>query len=473
MRSVLTAKAQRHEARRKIFSLLGAFVSSLFVSSVRADATNDYAAVHAIFDKYCMDCHDSKDPEANLVLNEYETLMKGGESGPVIVSGKSTESLLVRLIEGKVEKDGKKLIMPPGKKSKKLDPSEIGIIKSWIDAGAKPPAQAIVKELVVPKITPKGEPKKSVLALACSPDAKLIAAARLNQVELISSDIRAVVRTLSGHRGNVNGIAFLPDGSHLFSVSGENALFGEIKQWRVSDGSLVRTLTGHKDTIYSVAVSPDGKILATGSYDQKVKLWDIDSGKELKTLNGHNGAVFGLAFRPDGKILASASADRTVKLWNVAKGERTDTLSQPLKDEYAVAWSADGKKLYAGGADNRVRVWSISENAVENTDPILESKFAHEGAILRLNFSQDGKLLLSSADDRTVKVWDAATLRERLLLEKQSDWCAGICFISDNEIALGRMDGSFGFYDLQGRLVSTNVTATALLEQAAGPLIHK
>src|SRR5207249_10837835 len=114
------------------------------------------------------------------------------------------------------------------------------------------------------------------------------------------------------------------------------------------------------------------------------------------------------------------SADRTVKLWNVATGDRRDTLSQPLKEQYAVAFSPDGQRLFASGVDNRIRVWQISETAAETTNPILESRFAHEGAILKIAFSSDGKTLGSSADDRTVKLWDAtgAELEERLLLDR-------------------------------------------------------
>jgi hypothetical protein len=424
----------------------------LFAADAAPPPAPDYSAVDTIFSKYCLDCHASQDPEAKLVLEGFDTLMKGSENGPVLTPGKGAESLLIRVLEGKAEKDGKQIIMPP-KKRKKLEPAEIALIKAWIDAGAQGPTNAAstaaVRELQVPKIALKGEPRNPINVLIRVPGSDLVAVGRYGKVELRSITNGAVLRTAAGHHGNVNALASSADGARLFAGAGEDVLFGEIKEWNIADGALVRTFVGHKDAVYSLAISPDGGVLASGSYDHKIKLWDISTGKELKTLSGHNGCVFGLAFRPDGKILASASADHTVKLWDVASGERRDTLSQPLKDVYAVAFAPDGKRLMAAGVDNRIRVWQISEGAGETTNPLLDAKFAHEGAILRLAFSSDGKLLVSAADDRTVRIWNADDMTERLLLEKQPDRVTGLDFVLDGkEVAAGRMDGSLDFYDL-------------------------
>src|ERR1043166_4460272 len=136
------------------------FIAGSSLAAADVSPTNDYSAVDAIFSKHCLECHEAKDPEANLVLEGFEGLMKGSENGAVIVPGKSAESLLVRMIEG-VEKDGKKKIMPPGKR-KKLEPEEIALIKGWIDAGAKPPAENKIRELVVPKIQPKVPARKAI-----------------------------------------------------------------------------------------------------------------------------------------------------------------------------------------------------------------------------------------------------------------------------------------------------------------------
>src|SRR5215471_9661465 len=116
---------------------------------------NDYSAVDAIFGAHCLDCHAGKDPEGQLVLESFESLMKGGEIGPAIVAGNSADSLLVQMIEGRFEKEGKKKIMPPGKRAK-LSAEEIATIKGWIEAGAHGPAGSLApRELVVPSITPR------------------------------------------------------------------------------------------------------------------------------------------------------------------------------------------------------------------------------------------------------------------------------------------------------------------------------
>lgn len=409
-------------------------------------ATPDFNAVYRLMDERCLECHAKEDAEGGLVLEDHASLMKGGENGAAVVPGKSVESLMMKYLRGEVMKDGKRRFMPPGKREK-LSTEELQLVAAWIDAGAKPSAAPEKpKELNVPKITPRVPPRKAVNALAYEPMGKVLAVGRYGAVDLLNAETRQPIRTLDGLKGNANALAFSADGKQLFAASGENAVFGEVKQWTVADGRLVRTYQGHRDTLYALAVSPDGAVLATGSYDQQIKLWSTKDGAELRTLRGHNGAIMGLAFRPDGKLLASASADRTVKLWDVATGQRRDTLSQPTKDQVAVAWSPDGKRLAAGGFDNRIRVWEVSPEAKETTNPLLVARFAHEGPLMTVVWSKDGGTLLSSSQDGTVKLWDGATIREKLLLEKQPDWPSALAFTGTTVIA-GRLDGTLGFYE--------------------------
>ncbi|HYE30477.1 MAG TPA: c-type cytochrome domain-containing protein [Methylomirabilota bacterium] len=422
--------------------LLGAAISA------GAADPKDYTPVNALLREHCVDCHSSADTEGGLILESHAALMKGGDSGPALAPGKASESLLVKFIEG-FEVEGKKKIMPPGKREK-LKPEQIAVIRAWIDAGAPAPTNDVPVGVAIPKIEPRVKPASSINAIAYHASKNLLALARPDAVELRSPETRAVVRKLPAAEGNTLAVAFGMDGSQLYVGGGLGGVGGEIRFYNVNDGKLTRTIQSHGDTVYSLAVSPDGKLLASGSYDQTIKIWNTETGAEVRTLSGHNGCVYAVAFRQDGKILASASADRTVKLWDVQTGERRDTLSQPLKEVFALAFSPDGKRLAAGGVDNRIRIWSISEKATETTNPLLLSTFAHEGAILRLAFSDDGQLLTSSADDKTVKLWEGEELKPKLSFEKQNDWPAALAYVGKAKaLAVGRIDGGLELYSVE------------------------
>jgi uncharacterized membrane protein len=88
--------------------------------------------IQPIFKEHCYECHSAEKDLASLRLDSREAAFKGGDSGKVIIPGKSQDSRLVQRITG--SEDG--LRMPPGKP---LTQSEIKLIRDWIDQGAKWP----------------------------------------------------------------------------------------------------------------------------------------------------------------------------------------------------------------------------------------------------------------------------------------------------------------------------------------------
>lgn len=419
----------------------------LLLLAENGSAAVDYAKqLQPLWDEHCTDCHSASDADGDFAIDTAEALFKGGKSGKVLLPGKADESLLVKFLEGRSGKTGKNQFMPPGKR-KHLTADEIALVKQWINEGAKmgstaAPADPLAK---LPKIATRTA-VRSIHSAAASADGKVAALGRYGSIELIDLAARKTLRVVTGIAGKSSAMSFSADGLTLFAAAGEPGVKGVAYAISVNDGTTLRAFSGHTDALHTLAVSPDGKLLATGGYDQKIRLWDMATGAQTRLLSGHNGSINGLSFRPDGKVLASASADRTVKLWNVATGERLDTFSQPTKEQFAVAFSADGKTLIAGGADNRIRVWSISAKAVEGSNPILATKFAHEGAVLGIAYSPDGRSLLSTASDKTIKLWDAGTMVERTLLEKQSDWANAVAWIGNDRVIAARQDGTSAVY---------------------------
>ncbi len=401
--------------------------------------------IEPIFREKCAACHNHTLRQGGLNLESYDALMSGGKHGAAIVRGKSSDSRLIKMVEGSIQPR-----MPVGDT---LTGDEIKVIKAWIDSGAPGPDAAAPRnasktsaepsKVNIPEIKPAAAVKSAISSLAFQPGGAVIALGRYREVELVDVAKRSRIARLTGHANQVRAIAFSPDGKLLAAAGGNPAQSGELKIWSVADRKQMHAIGGHRDNIFAIAFSPDGAKLATCSYDRSVKLWDVATGVEIKTLKDHTDAVFSVAFSPDGKRMASASADRTVKVWDAATGERIYTLSDALDAVNTISFHPSGKLLAGAGADRIIRIWELGETEGKQ----IKSLIAHEDAVIQIAFSPDGKTLVSTAADRLIKIWDASELVEVHTTEIQSDWVFALALSPDGKwLAVGRHDGSMSIY---------------------------
>src|SRR4051812_6878632 len=87
--------------------------------------------IKPIFEASCIKCHGRGRVKAGFRLDTRETLLKGGDSGPAVIAGKSAASLLIALVQG-FDPDS---VMP--KKGSRLTADQIGLLRGWIDQGAQ------------------------------------------------------------------------------------------------------------------------------------------------------------------------------------------------------------------------------------------------------------------------------------------------------------------------------------------------
>ncbi len=393
------------------------------------------------FRTYCLGCHDGgDDSQGGLSVVTFKSLMEGGDSGEVIVPGKSESSKLVKLLLGTAKPK-----MPP-KDSKQPRPEEIEIVKRWVDLGAKGPTTNVPQsaaDLEVPHIEPRVSVAAGITSVAFSPDGHWLAASRHREVLLIDAATGRVEQTLSGAENPINAVAFSPDSRFLAAAEGLPSVVGQVRVWEIG-GKEPRVLTGHGDSIYSLAFSPAGDKLVTASYDKLLILWDVASGKLGQTLKHHTAAVFAVAFSPDGKTLASAAADQTLKLWNVETGQRIATLGEATKGLNAVAFHPKGHELAAAGVDKMIRIYEWNGT----TAKLKRSSVAHDAPILSLVYSPDGATLFTASEDLRVKAWDAATVQERHVYERFADWPQTLAVNHDGkQLAAGLCNGDLMLFD--------------------------
>ena len=197
---------------------------------------------------------------------------------------------------------------------------------------------------------------------------------------------------------------FAPTGDRIAAGSRE----GTVYVWNFQNPKEPTLLTGHTDYVTSLAFSPDGKRLVSGARDDTTRLWDVVSGEQIATLPlDEPRTPMGIAFSPCGEIIAGGMDDE-IRLWCADQLTTLRVIPQPENSRrtYALAFSPDGKYFVSGTWWRRgmekmaIRLWDVE--TAEN----IHTFWGHTTDVQSLDFSPDGTLLASGADDGTILLWD-------------------------------------------------------------------
>lgn len=93
--------------------------------------------IKPIFDANCVKCHSGDRAKAKLHLETLEGVLKGTKMGKIVIAGDSAGSFLIKSVAHTGEKDEWMPPVPNKAGAKTLTAEEVGLVRAWIDQGAK------------------------------------------------------------------------------------------------------------------------------------------------------------------------------------------------------------------------------------------------------------------------------------------------------------------------------------------------
>jgi WD repeat-containing protein 61 len=260
------------------------------------------------------------------------------------------------------------------------------------------------------------------------------------------------IGTLAGHSDAVYALAGRPGADRVFSGSADGMVVAWNSAEPEADGELLARV---ENSVYALLELPARGLLLLGNNFQGVQAIDLRSKTLAHATALPPVAIFELVYSERRQRLYCALGDGTLavlrgddfRLENLLRisdkslrclalhEERGElavgssdwktyvldldslavktVLSEATNSVFSLAYSPDGQHLLAAGRDAHLRRYRATEGY-----PLADSVVAHMYAINHLAFSGDGRYLASCSLDKSIKLWDPASLALLRVLDR-------------------------------------------------------
>uniref|UniRef100_A0A671MP39 Echinoderm microtubule-associated protein-like 3 n=1 Tax=Sinocyclocheilus anshuiensis TaxID=1608454 RepID=A0A671MP39_9TELE len=235
----------------------------------------------------------------------------------------------------------------------------------------------------------------------------------------------------------------------IADVDGEELLVGTtrnaILRGTFSDG-FVAIVQGHVDEMWGLATHPTQNIFLTCGNDRQVCVWNAEDHKLdwCTTLEVREESGLCADFSPNGGVVSvGLSTGRWVVL-DLKTKEVVSDLTDGNEQLSVMRYSPDGSFLAVGSHDNFIYIYNVTEGGRRYTR--FGKCTGHSSFITHLDWSKDGKYIMSNSGDYEILYWDVASgcklLRNRFE-SKDREWASYTCVLGFHVMGVW-LEGSDG-----------------------------
>ena len=290
-----------------------------------------------------------------------------------------------------------------------------------------------------------------------SPDGKQIAVGGGKVVRIWDADSGKLLETLRGDRsrtsyGNVNAVAWTPDGNFLLVGVSDYQAHGNIRVYATENfDEIVEVLTGHTAPCRKLCFSRDGKQLVSVDSDGLVLIrdWQTKQVQHRIPAKDRDKPIFDLMKFPtdepymlgvdfEGPQIFSASTGKRLgsrdEMPSQVRGWLVDIFNDLIKFPYNTTkqprvmdfrmeegrWAGASSTVFEGRSRFWVRVWQ-SRDPVSSATPVQElgGYDKHRWSITAVSLQPNGSLVASGDKFGEVHVWDSKTGQRKFKLVGQ------------------------------------------------------